>query len=169
MLNSAINSWWSSEYLPIVNQIITLLAFSSCNLYFMNFPLAHIYFPLHINWSIIHVIFFSERIIIDIIVYERKIKTCINILLSFSIHILSFAHAFTHNSRYFSFRKIITIIIVYGRKRKTCIIFRRKINGIIAWWFLKDINWHHCFIERKKMCIVFEKKINNIIAWWKKN
>ena len=133
MLNSTITSWWTSEYLPIVievNQIITLLAFSLCNLYFMNFPLAHIYFSLHINWPIIHVIFSSGRIIIDIIVYQRKIKTCINVLLSFSIHILSFAHALTHNSQYFfSFRKIIIVIIVYGRKRKMCIIFRRKLDG----------------------------------------
>ena len=41
------------------------------------FPLAHTYFPLHINWPIIHVIFSFRSIIIDIIVYGRKIKTCI--------------------------------------------------------------------------------------------
>ena len=131
-----------------VNQIITLLAFSSCNLYFMNFPLPHKYFPLHVNWPIIHVIFSSRRIIIDIIVYERKIKTCINVLLSFSIHILSFAHTLIYNLHYFSFERIIIDIIIYGRKRKTCIIdsFGRILIDIIVLW------------KEKKMCIIFAKK-----------
>ena len=43
------------------------------------------------------------------------------ILLSFSTHILSFAHTLTHNLRHFSFRRIIIDIVIYGRKRKTCI------------------------------------------------
>ena len=58
---------------------------------------------LHIHWPIIHVIFSFGRIIIDIIVYGRKWKTCINILLSFSIHIFSFAYTLTYNSRHFFF------------------------------------------------------------------
>ena len=72
-------------------------------------------------------------IIIDIIIYGRKRKTYINVLLSFSIHILSFAHIHKPIIHViFSFGRIIIDIIVYGRKRKTCIIFRRKINAIVA-------------------------------------
>ena len=121
------------------------------------FPLVYTYFPLHMRSPIIHDIFSFRKIIIVIIVYGRKRKTCINVLLSFSIYILFFAHKLTHNSCHFFFWRITIDIIVYERKRKTCIIFRRKINGIIILW------------KEKKICIVFEKKINNIIAWWKKN
>ena len=39
--------------------------------------LAQTYFSLHIHWPIIHIIFSFGRIIIDIIVYGRKRKTCI--------------------------------------------------------------------------------------------
>ena len=63
--------------------------------------LAYKYFSLHIHWPIIHVIFSFGRIIIDIIVYGSKRKTCINVSLFFSIHILSFAHTLTHNSHHF--------------------------------------------------------------------
>ena len=41
------------------------------------FFLAYTYFPLHIHRLIIHVIFSFGMIIIDIIVYGRKRKTCI--------------------------------------------------------------------------------------------
>ena len=64
----------------------------------------HILF-LHIHWPIIHIIFSFGRIIIGIIVYGRNRKKCINVLLSFSIHVLSFAHTLTHNSRHFLFWK----------------------------------------------------------------
>jgi len=40
--------------------------------------------------------------------------------------LLSFEHAFTHNSHHYLFGRVIIDIIVYGRKRKTCIIFGRK-------------------------------------------
>ena len=59
-------------------------------------------------------------------------SSCTHILLFFSIHIFFFAHTLTYNSRHFFFWRIIIDIIVFGRKRKTCIIFRRKINGIVA-------------------------------------
>ena len=89
------------------------------------FLVAYTYFPLHIHWPIIYVIFSFGMIIIDIIIYGRKRKTYINVLLSFSIHILSFAHMLTYNSRHF-LKRIIIDIIVYERKRKMCIIFRKK-------------------------------------------
>ena len=41
------------------------------------FPLADTYFPLHIHRLIIDAIFSFGRIIINIIVYEKKRKTCI--------------------------------------------------------------------------------------------
>ena len=141
--------------------------FSSKFYYFLQYQ-----FSIHISrthillFFSIHILFFAHTLIynsryffgriINIIVYGRKRKTCINVLLSFSIHILSFAHI--HKPiihAIFSFGRIIIDIIVYGRKRKTCIIFRRKINGIVAWWFWKDINWHHCFMEGKERCVLF--------------
>ena len=69
------------------------------------FCLAYSYFHLHIHWPIIYVIFSFGRIKIDIIIYESKRKTCINVLLSFGIHKLSFAHTLTDNSRHFFFWK----------------------------------------------------------------
>ena len=56
-------------------------------------------------------LFFSfGRLIIDIIVYRRKRKTCI----------------------IDGFGRILIDIIVLGRKRKMCIVFRKKINNVIA-------------------------------------
>ena len=51
--------------------------------------------------------------------------------------LLSFEHAFTHNSHHYLFGRVIIDIIVYGRKRKTCIIFGRKNK------------WHYCLREWK--------------------
>ena len=84
--------------------------------------------------------------------------SCTHILLTFSTHILFFAHTLTYNSHHFFFWRIIIDIIVFGRKRKTCIIFRRKINGIVAWWFWNDINWHYYFMEGKERCVLFLKR-----------
>ena len=77
------------------------------SIFFIPTSCTHIllFFSIHIHWPIIHVIFSFGRIKIDIIVYGRKRKTCINILLSFSMHILFFAHMLTHNSCYFFFWK----------------------------------------------------------------
>ena len=85
--------------------LFTPVIFYTHLLYLHIIFLAHTYFSLHIYWPIIHVIFSFGRIIIDIIVYGRKRKTCINVLLSFSIHILSFAHTLTYNSCHFFFWK----------------------------------------------------------------
>ena len=81
---------------------------------------------------------------------------CTHILLSFSTHILSFAHTLTHNLCHFSFRRIIIDIVVYGRKRKTCInvllsfsihilSFAHKLtHNSRHIFFWKNNNWHHC-------------------------
>ena len=157
------------------------------------FPLVYTYFPLYIFLPRLGLLYPSRRPHLsgqkvwrkgegdwfrqyfppksyNFLHHQFSIPTfCTHILLTFSTHILMFVHTLTHNSRHFFFWRIIIDIIVFERKKKTCIIFRRKINGIVAWWFWKDINWHNCFMEEKKMCITFGNKINKIIAWWKKN
>ena len=113
--------------------------------------------------------------------------------------LLSFAHAFIHNSRHYLFWKdnnwhhcfmegpiicvtiligrIIIDIIIYVRKRQMCIVFDRKVNAIMHSPIIHVIICFGKIIvdiivlwkRKRKTCIIFERKINDIVAWWKKN